>query len=247
MDPCPGCDQHMAGMEVSFDHSVGSLHEGPCPADRPVPSFLFDGKRMTPNRPVHRLVHRGRRFDAEIPVIPVDRLSSFREVDTTVMQRRGRRCQAADQLELCVNECVKFVAKLRSRSLLRPGSVPALPGPCLIATWCLGRRMPGIGGNERGILDHATTDFQTACIDLLLEVGPEVVDRTGINQAILEGSDRRTVGDRGRIPEEVMERDPVPSLPFELMVRETIPLLKHEQFHMKIRNRVSHLRADLIV
>ena len=145
---------------------------------------------MTPDCPMHRLVHRGRRFHAEIAFVPVDRLSSFREVDTTVMQRRGRRCQAEDQLPFFVNECVKFVAKLRSRSLLRPGTVPALPGPCRIAAWCISRRMPGTGGNEHGILNHASTDRQTAGIDLLLAVGPEVVEHTGVNQAIFEGPDR---------------------------------------------------------
>jgi len=75
--PSHGCDQHMPRTEVSFDHRVGSLDKGPCTADRPVPSFFFDGERMAPHCPVHRIVHGCRRFDAEIAFVPVDRLSRF--------------------------------------------------------------------------------------------------------------------------------------------------------------------------
>jgi len=86
MAPCHRCDQHEAGVEVPFDHRAGSLSKGSCTADRPVSSFLPDGERMTPESPMYGLVHRGRRFHAEIPLVPVDRLSRFREVDTTVTQ-----------------------------------------------------------------------------------------------------------------------------------------------------------------
>ena len=67
---------------------------------------------MVPNRPMHRLIHRCRWFHPEIPFVPVDRFSRFREVNTTVMQRRGRCCQATDQLELSVEKGVRFVPEL---------------------------------------------------------------------------------------------------------------------------------------
>ena len=67
---------------------------------------------MVPNRPMHYLVHRGRRFDTEISFLPEDCLSRFGEINLTIMQRRGRRYQAANQLELFVNERVECVPKL---------------------------------------------------------------------------------------------------------------------------------------
>ena len=160
---------------------------------------------MTPDCPVHRLVHRCRRFDAEISFVPVDRFSRFREVNTTVMQRRGRCCHPSDQLPLLVDEGVKFIPELTLFPFLRPGAVPAPPGPCLIAAGRISGRMTGIGGNERCILDHTPVNFQAAGIELLLEVGPEVVDHAGVDQPVLERSDRRTVRDRGRIPKKMAE------------------------------------------
>jgi len=50
--------------------------------------------------------------------------------------------------------------------------------------------MTGIGGNERGILNHPATDRETSGIELPLEVGPELVNHTAVDETILEDPDR---------------------------------------------------------
>ena len=106
---------------------------------------------------------------------------------------------------------MQFLPELTLFPFLRPGAVPAPPGPCLVAAWRINGRMTGIGGDERGILDHTPAYFQAAGVEPLLEVSPEVGDHAGVDHEGLEHTDRRPVGGRGRLPKGAMERDLAPA------------------------------------
>ena len=71
--------------------------------------------------------------------------------------------------------------------------------------------MTGVRGNERGVLANTPCEFLAAGIELMLEVGPVAINHSDVDQEVLEHTDRRLAGDRGRIPREVMERDLVPT------------------------------------
>lgn len=87
---------------------------------------------------------------------------------------------------------VEFGPELGSRSLLRPGAVPASPGPCLVAAWRIGDYMAGIGGNNRSVPDCAATDRRTAGIVPVPEVGPEDVRHSSVDRSeIVTGYPRK--------------------------------------------------------
>ena len=80
---------------------------------------------------------------------------------------------------LWINERVAFVPELYfSPSSLRG---PASASGSQVPSGRTGSGMLGAGCDDRGILDRATTDCQTACIDLLVEVDAEVVDHTSLD------------------------------------------------------------------
>jgi len=64
-------------MEHHFYHGEWSFHQGSCPADCFVSTFLLERKLIISNGAVHDLIHGCLGFDAEISLILIEGLPFF--------------------------------------------------------------------------------------------------------------------------------------------------------------------------
>ena len=85
MDTEMSSHHQMVGVEDPFDHSKRSLTERTCSANSPVSPFILLGEFLSPDCPVHGLVHGGKRDGPEISFVPVYRLTFLGEIDMAVV------------------------------------------------------------------------------------------------------------------------------------------------------------------
>ncbi len=222
-------NHEMTCMEHPFHHGERPFHQRACSADGPVSPVLLDRKGMIAGRPVHGLVHGCLRFHPEVALVAIDRLAFPGEIDPAVVERRGGGLDPADQLTVLVEQDVEFVPEPGLRALPGPGTVAASPRPCLVTPGSVGRGVTRISGDERSVLHDTAFDGESLYLELPLELIPDHRIFPGLRQAFPEQPDRRPIRNGLWVSQEVAKRDPVGRLPFQFRIRQTIPLLEHQQ------------------
>jgi len=112
--------------------------------------------------------------------------------------------------------------------LLRPSAIAAASRLCLVALGRLGRDMLGIGGYGRRILNDTASDGESLYFELLLKLIPVRSVLHGLSQVFTEQPDRRPIRNGLRVSNEMAKRDPIYCMTF-IRIRQTIPLLEHQQ------------------
>lgn len=89
--------------------------------------------------------------------------------------------------------------------------------------------MPGVGGDERRILDDPLLDREPLYFELPLKFLPDHRVLTHLGQTFTKQPDRWPIRDGRWIAQEMAERDPIRCLAFQFRIGQPIPLLEHPQ------------------
>lgn len=203
MDPEVGSNHYMPGMKHSFDYCKWAFNQRSSSADRPVSPFVFYGDWFSPDRSFHSFVYWCERDSPKISFVTVHRFAFLREIDLAIMQWCGGSIESSDELVFFVDDGMKFVSKFWFVTFPGPGSIPASSGLCSISPWFIGRGMPGIGGDERCILNGAPSYRISLFIQLALKFIPNEMNFAIFCQVFPEYPHRRPIRYFFRIPEKM--------------------------------------------